>query len=262
VMSDWKGMADAEAGRNGVFAALLARAGITGPAPVFEGQAGFFKQVSSLPGLDPARFGRPGVPFRITLCGMKAYPAQIYAMTAIPAGIAVAREAGGLERIQRVAIATTRRGYLTAGLDPEKWLPETKETADHSLPYITARAMFDGTISNDSYLPEKLREPRVRAFMQKITVQEDPALTALMPRAVPNRITAVLDDGRVITRQVNDLPGFVGRPMGRADVERKFRGNVGKAWPEAQTRAVLDALWQLERQDDLGRLLGKLVIGQ
>jgi 2-methylcitrate dehydratase len=260
VMSDWKGSADAEAARNGVFAALLARGGLTGPAPIFEGTAGFFKQVSSLPGIDPAGFGRPGVPFRITLCGMKAYPAQIYAMTAIPAAVAVAREAGALDRIQRLEIATTRRGYLTAGLDPEKWLPETKETADHSLPYITARAMFDGTISNDSYLPEKLREPRVRAFMQKITVKEDPALTALMPKAVPNRITATLADGRVITRQVDDLPGFVGRPMGRADVERKFRGNVGKYWPEAQTRAVLDALWQLERQDDLGQLLGKLVI--
>ncbi|MDR3669911.1 MAG: MmgE/PrpD family protein [Holophaga sp.] len=262
VMSDWKGIADAEAGRNGVFAARLARAGITGPAPIFEGTAGFFKQVSSLPGIDPERFGRPGVPFRITFCGMKAYPAQIYSMTAIPAGIAVAHEAGSLDRIKSLEIATTRRGLLTAGLDPEKWLPETKETADHSLPYITARAMLDGEISNDSYLPEKLREPRVRALMQKITVKEDPALTALMPKAVPNRITAVLTDGRVITRQVNDLPGFVGRPMGRADVERKFRGNVGKSWSEAQTRAALDALWQLERQDDLAGLLGKFAIAK
>jgi len=52
------------------------------------------------------------------------------------------------------------------------------ETADHSLPYITARAMFDGDITNDSYAPGKLREPRILAFMRKITVREDPALTA------------------------------------------------------------------------------------
>jgi len=43
-LSDWKGLADAEAGRMAVFAALLARAGLTGPAPIFEGNSGFFKQ--------------------------------------------------------------------------------------------------------------------------------------------------------------------------------------------------------------------------
>jgi 2-methylcitrate dehydratase len=120
--------------------------------------------------------------------------------------------------------------------------------------------MADGDISNDSYLPGQLRDPRIRAFMQKITVKEDPALTALMPRAIPNRITAVLDDGRVIAHQVDDMPGFVGRPMGRADVERKFRANVARHWTGPQARAVLDALWDLERQDDLALLLSRFAM--
>src|SRR5665811_2221397 len=46
VLSDWKNLADADAGRNGVFAALLARQGITGPSPIYEGNAGFFKMIS------------------------------------------------------------------------------------------------------------------------------------------------------------------------------------------------------------------------
>src|SRR5258707_1067018 len=45
-VSDWKGIADAEAGRNGVFAATLARGGLTGPAPIFEGRLGFFKLIA------------------------------------------------------------------------------------------------------------------------------------------------------------------------------------------------------------------------
>src|SRR5881397_1437027 len=109
---------------------------------------------------------------------MKAYPAVVYAQTAVVAGVEVARKLGSLDRIAAIEIATTRRGYQRAGSEPEKWSPKNRDTADHSLPYITARAMFDGDITNDSYGPHLLREPRILAFMQKINVSEDPALTA------------------------------------------------------------------------------------
>jgi len=257
-LSDWKGLGDAEAARNGVFAALLARGGITGPAPIFEGRNGFFRLVSGPVDVDVDGFGRRGVPFRINACGMKAYPAQVYTQTAVVAGIAVAKEAGGVDRIAAVEIATTRRGYETAGSEPEKWAPDTRDTADHSLPYITARAMFDGDLTNDSYAPEKLRDPRILAFMRKITVREDPALTARMGGAVPTRVTAILDDGRRISREVDDVPGFVGQPMQRADVERKFHGNVGRRWPQERTAGILRTLWALDRADDVALMLGKL----
>ena len=121
--------------------------------------------------------------------------------------------------------------------------------------------MFDGEINNDSYEPEKFRDPRILAFMRKITVSEDQALTARTgPSTVPTRITAILTDGRRIVREVDDVPGFVGRPMNRADVERKFRGNVGKRWPEERTDAILQALWALDRADDIALLLGKFAV--
>jgi 2-methylcitrate dehydratase len=257
-LSDWKGLADAEAGRNAVFAALLARGGLSGPAPIFEGHSGFFRQVSGPAEVDVNAFGRRGMPFRIHQCSMKAYPAVIYAQTAIVAGIAVAKEVGSLDRIVAIEIATTRRGYQRAGSEPEKWAPDTRDTADHSLPYITARAMFDGDITNDSYAPQMLREPRILAFMRKITVSEDPALTARVGSAVPTRVTAILNDGQRISREVDDTPGFAGRPMNRAEVERKFRGNVGERWPRERTNAILQALWGLDRTDDFAALLGKL----
>ena len=88
--SDWKGIADAEAARNAVFAATLARGGMTGPAPIFEGRKGFFHLVSTQADVDVAAFGGRGRAFKIHQCGMKAYPAVIYAQTAIAAGIAAA----------------------------------------------------------------------------------------------------------------------------------------------------------------------------
>jgi 2-methylcitrate dehydratase len=242
---------------------MLARGGLTGPAPIFEGHKGFFQLVSGSADVDVGAFGGRGVPFRIVQCSMKAYPAVIHSQTAIAAGIAVAHavadKAGSLDRIAAIEIATTRRGYQQTGSEAEKWAPDTRDTADHSLPYITARAMLDGDITNDSYAPQMLRDPRVLAFMHKITVSEDPALTARVGTA-PTRVTAILADGQRISREVDDVPGFAGRPMSRADVERKFRGNIGRRWPQERTDAVLQALWGLDRVDDIGALLGTLTV--
>ncbi len=259
-LSDWKGIADANAVRNGVFAAMLARGGLTGPAPVFEGHSGFFQSVTKPVTIDTGAFGGPASPFRINAVGLKSYPAQVYTQTAIVAAAAVAREVGDLNRIAAIDIATTNRGYVMAGSEPEKWAPDTRDTADHSLPYIVARAMFDGDITNDSYAPSRLRDPAILAFMRKITVKEDPAFAAPRGNAPATRITATLADGRQVVHQIDDMPGFPGRPMARADAERKFRSNVGGRWPAARIRTALDALWGLEAADDVGELLGKLMV--
>jgi 2-methylcitrate dehydratase len=277
-LSDWKGLADAEAARNAVFAARLARAGITGPAPIFEGRKGFFQLISGPAEVDVGAFGstdlgpardrhdnaqvgsnRPaGQPFRIHRCGIKAFPAVVYSQTAIVAAIEVAKEVGDLERIAAIEVATTRRGFQQAGSEPEKWAPDTKETADHSLPYLVARAMFDGDIGNDSYAPDRLRDPRILAFMRRISVKEDPAFATPTGNAPPTRVTATLDGGRQVSRQVDDMPGFPGKPITRAEVERKFRANVGKRWPAERTAAILQACWALDRTDDLRGLLEAL----
>jgi 2-methylcitrate dehydratase len=257
-LSDWKGLADAEAGRNAVFAALLARRGLTGPAPIFEGHAGFFQQVTGPGNVDVAGFGKRGAPFRIHECSLKPYPAVIYTQTAIVAGIEVAKQVGSLDRIAAIEIATTRRGYQRTGAEPEKWSPKTRDTADHSLPYVTARAMFDGDITNESFAPQMIRDPRILEFMRKIAVREDPVLTARGGAAVPTRITATLVDGQRVSREVDYAPGFAGRPMSRTEVERKFRGNVAKRWEPRRTEAILEALWNLERTPELATLLAAL----
>jgi len=254
-----------------VFAAMLARGGLTGPAPIFEGRLGLFKQVSGEADIDVGKFGGRGNQFRINRCGMKAYPAVVYTQTAIVAAMAVADDvtkgapaghdrAAALERIASIEIATSARGLQQTGSEREKWTPATRDTADHSMPYITARAMFDGDITNDSYAPAKLKEPRILAFMQKITVVEDPELTARVGDAVPTRITAIQADGHRVSREINDIPGFAGKPMQRPDIDRKFRGNIGNRWPRQKTDAVLQSLWLLENTRDIGALLATLTV--
>jgi 2-methylcitrate dehydratase len=259
-LSDWKGIADAEASRNAIFGATLARAGLTGPGPVFEGRWGFFKLVAGPADIDTGKFGGRVIPFLIHQCGLKSYPAHITAQTTVPAAIALAKAVGNLDRITALEIGTTRRGKQIAGSDADKWAPDTKETADHSLPYIAARAMLDGDVDNDSYAPEKLHDPRAIALMRKITVKEDPAFATLTVNVPPTRLVATLDDGQRVEQLVDKMPGFPGQPATRTDVERKFRSNIGKRWPREQTDAVLESLWAFDRTDDLTALLNKLAL--
>jgi 2-methylcitrate dehydratase len=253
-ISNWKGLADAEAARNGVFSAALAREGLTGPAPVFEGDAGFFKQVSGPFAIDTSTFGGKGRRFRINDCAVKFYPAQALTQTAIAAGIDVAKQVGDLSRVKSMEIRTSHEGYFSAGMDPEKWAPETSETADHSLPYVTARAMFDKDISHASYSDQALHDPGIRAFMQKIKVVEDPELTRLYPKYYATIVTVTRDDGQTFSKRVDDIPGFATHPMQRADFEQKFRKNVTSRIGKSRTDEALSTLWTLERQSDISRV--------
>jgi 2-methylcitrate dehydratase len=261
-LSDWKGLSVAEAGRNAVFAAMLARGGLTGPAPIFEGGSGFAQQVGGPAEVDVAGFGGQGGAFRLMECSIKPYPAVIYSQTAIVAAIAVAEEVRDLRRIAAIEIATSRRGLQRAGSEPEKWAPQTRETADHSLPFLSARAMFDRDITAASFEPAKFTDPALLAFMRGITVVEDPALTARTGGpggAVPTRLTATLVDGQRVVREVAFAPGFAGRPMTRDEVARKFHGNVGGHWPRARAEGFLAAVWGLERAGDAATLLRHMV---
>ena len=260
VMSDWKGLADAESARNGVFAALLARAGITGPSPIFEGTAGLFKQVSGPFEIDVDQFGGRQGKFRINNCDVKPYPAQGGTITAIPAAVEIAKQAGDLGQISSIVLETPDFTYRSAGRDREKWAPATKETADHSLPFVVARSMLDGTISFDSFSPDAIHDPKALALMAKMTVKPDPALTALAPKQMANRITATLADGRVLTKQVDSVPGLGGMSMQRGDFERKFADNTKKVWSAAQRQTVLDTIWSIDQQDKLDHLMQTLVV--
>jgi 2-methylcitrate dehydratase len=115
VLSNWKGLAGPDAARNSVFAAELARAGISGPTPIFEGDSGFFKLVSGPLDVDTGSFGGRAGRFRINECFIKSYPAQAQTQTAIPAAARVAQAVGDLDRIRSIEIRTTRLGWFNAG---------------------------------------------------------------------------------------------------------------------------------------------------
>ena len=259
-LSMWKGCSFANAGRNGVFSSLLAREGMTGPSPIFEGEMGFFKQVSGPFQINTEEFGGRKGNFKIGETYLKYFPAEIHSQTAIWAALEARKEIGDPNEIESVEIASHEAGYTILGKDPEKWIPATKETADHSLPYIVAMALLEGKIDNSSYAPKKFMSPKTLDFLKKVMVVEDKDLTAMYPEAVANRVTVKLTSGKVISKQVNYHKGHPKNPMSDQDVEKKFRVLTGGQLSKTRAKRALNMLWTLEKVSDVSRLFSALVV--
>ncbi len=259
-LSMWKGVSFPNAARNAVFSAMLARGGMTGPSPIFEGEMGFFKQVSGPFQLDTGGFGGRQGSFKIGGTYLKFFPAEIHSQSAIWAALEARKEIGNINQVTSLEIASHEAGYTILGRDPEKWKPATKETADHSLPYIVASALFDGKIDNSTYTPRKFGDPAVLDFLKKVTVVEDKALSAMYPEAVANRVTITLDSGKEISKQVNYHKGHPKNPMSDQDVEAKFHRLAGKYFSKTQREKVLRTVWDLDKVKDVSEILPSFIV--
>jgi len=259
-LSMWKGCSFANAARNGVFSAMLAREGMTGPSPIFEGEMGFFKQVSGPFEMNIEDFGGRNGSFKIAETYLKFFPAEIHSQTSIWAALEARKEIEKPEDILSVEIASHEAGYTILGRDPEKWNPLTKETADHSLPYIVAMALLEGKIDNSTYSEKKFRDPKVLEFLKKITVIEDEALTHMYPEAVANRVTVKLSSGEVVSKQVDYHKGHPKNPMGDGEVEEKCQRLTKKYLTKNRARRILDAVWDLEKAKDISKVISMMTL--
>lgn len=247
-LSDWKGCSAANASRNAVFAAQLARAGMTGPSPIFEGKMGFFQQVTGEFELDVECFGNASNgDYAILRSLTKTFPTNGELHTAIWAGIELKPQITDINAIQSIRIDTSEFNCRVLA-DSEKWHPTTRETADHSLPYNVARALLDGDITLESYLPANIRAPEVQELMGKTTVAEDPKLTLMFPTQLANRVTVTLTSGDLMTSQVTTGPGGLEQPMSDADFERKFRKMAAPHLGQLSQESVIDFVQSLESQ--------------
>lgn len=257
-LSMWKGASFANAARNAVFSATLAREGMTGPAPIFEGEMGFFNQVSGPFTMDVDGFGREGKDFKVTETFIKYWPAEYHAQTAIWASLEVREKAGSVEDADSILVETHEAGYTILGKDKEKWSPRTRETADHSLPYIVASALIDGSVDVGTYSDRNLGDRRRARLVKKVRVVEDPRLSGMYPsRGMPNRVT-VERAGKKFGAEVDVPLGHPLNPVTRADLEKKFTNLAGPRLGVTRTREVLARLWDLEHEGDIAGLLGLL----
>lgn len=258
-LSHWKGCAFANASRNALFAARIAGEGLTGPAPIFEGEMGFFQQVSGELELPPlgGESEANTEDFMINKTSIKFWPAEYHSQSAIHAALELRPQIPDLAAIQQIDIESFDAAVDIIGKDPEKWQPKTRETADHSLPYCTAVALKEGDVTLASFDQSHLQDAELLELVSRIKIHRNADLTARYPQGIPNRITVTMNDDSTYTAE-NEFPrGHDQNPMSDHEVTEKFNRLAQEVLDPGKAEAILAACWRLEELESLDELLSQ-----
>ena len=250
-LTNMKNTADPLASQAGVIAALMAREGYSGPVEVLEGKEGLFEVLNNVEWHPEVLLDGLGEQFLITRCGYKAFPTEALTHQPISAALQIRQEHHlAPDQIAEVLVETTVRGADILS-DPSKYKPKTRETADHSLPYVIAAALADGAVLPSSFSDEKLQDPVIWDLLGKINVVADPEIDALFPRVKRARVSITTTTGEKYTAQVDHAKGSPENPLTDEELVAKFRANAsGVLTPEQMDKAI-EATWKFEEIDDL-----------
>ncbi|MGE5411691.1 MAG: MmgE/PrpD family protein [Clostridiales bacterium] len=241
-----KNTVDPMAVQSGVFAALMAKKGYSGTEAVFEGKEGLMdvfgpkwdndKMVCDL-----------GKRFKILDCSMKAFPTEALTHTHITCTLKVVTKNNiTYDQIDSVTVSTIARACDIL-FDPHKYRPESRETADHSLPYCIAAALVDHKITTDSFSEEKLKDPRIWEVIDKIKGEASVEFEKMFPAKQPSRVVVRTKDGREFTEYLEYPKGDPREPMTIEDLENKFNALSSKLLSSEKQKQVKEMIFNCEK---------------
>jgi len=247
-ISDWKACAFSNAARNGVFAADLARRGLTGPNEIFEGPKGLMKQLN-IPGVKNLILGRDG-DFMIDKTYIKYWPAEYHSQSAIDACLQLRPKLAG-KKIQSININSFEAAVSIIGSEPEKLRPTSRETADHSMFYCCAAALLDGDVTLATFDEHRLTDPKLLDLIDRTKIVEDPKLNEGYPEGIPNDITISCADGTKLNKRVDFPRGHARNPMTDEEVVAKFHRMAQGVVSNKSAATILDHAWNLDKLTDV-----------
>ena len=256
-ISHWKGCALANASRNAVFCAMLAAKGMTGPEEAFEGKAGFLNSTGIRFEIKP--FADSAEDYRIMRARLKAFPSGYFSQSAIEAVLNLRSQIPDLDDIEEIRLQTFPAGYEVMGSGEANWRPETRESADHSLPFVMAVALIEGTLEIRHYEQLYYKRSDVRALMQKIKVRIGEEPVAAWPDLPLNIVDVELKSGKILSTKVAYHLGHFKRIMTDAEQERKFRPLAEPLLPAKQIDDLLACLRRLDEVEQISELISLTV---
>jgi 2-methylcitrate dehydratase len=250
-LSNWKDFACAEASRKAIFSAQLAQAGMTGPAQVFEGPLGFFHAITRKP------FELPplGEPYGIMRAFTKRFPLGQYSQTVAEAAAQSRAFFKSVDEIAEINIRVSQNAIKIMADSPEKWRPQSHETADHSMPYGAAVVLMYGTIDEHYYEDPYLHDERLLALVARVRAIHSPEADLHEKDYNLCDFELVLKSGERKAVRVEYHRGHFKNPMTDAEMEEKFRSLARKHLPADRTDALLRQLWALEDMPKAGALI-------
>ena len=249
-----KNTVDPMATQSGVLAALLAEKGYTGPEHVIDGKEGLAHCYGPEWKLEVLVDGL-GESWRIERCGMKAFPTEALTHAPISAvlDIVIANDLAP-EVVEKVHIRSLARAADILA-DPSKYDPRSKETADHSLPYVIAAAVADRQVTPAQFEQDKIMDPRIREQLNKVEVVADPEIEKLFPKLQRVIVTIHTTDGREFTKQLDYPKGDPRNPLTDQEVEEKFDALAAPVLSDEARKRLKDAVWSLEKVGSVSELM-------
>lgn len=254
-LSMWKGAAEPMGARSGTFAALLARAGLTGPLTILEGKHGYGKMVAG--SLEEEILGERSGDFQILKSCIKVWPCVVTAQAPIAAALQLRRQKVVPEEIESIAVALSDFGYK----QQQRFLKEeisTRETADHSVAYIVARAFLDGEVRSDHFEERCFKDPRALGLVKKVSFRSDPFLTSLYPESLGANLEVRLRNGNVLKAEVPYPPGHRKNAADDDSMVKKFLALSEKILGKERAHRATEVILSVEAISDLRNLLEAL----
>jgi len=168
-----------------------------------------------------------------------------------------------LDEVKKIIVETHQHALRETGIGEHQWNPESRETADHSAPYVVAATLMDGTVTLRSYNDAHLWNPRLRALMQKVVVVENDSFTLAyerLPVEHRTRVTVEMHSGERLVGESGGDEDDLSAEMSDAKVVDKFRGLTEDALGAKRVAFALDRLWNLEKWADVAVLPADYVI--
>ena len=257
-LSMWKRFNGADAVRNSLQACLLAQVGVEAAVRPFVGKCGFVQKMNMKDDPVPVLRERlnPRIPLRrVSEAFMKRWPVGSVAQSAIQAAIDARSRIEDLSRIRQIRVFAEEGAYdHLVRIRQDPWNPISRETADHSLPYIVAAAVLDGTIGVNSFTPKVVLDPKRQAFIKKVTCTPAPELGShamgkhkRVEMGYLSRVEIELDDGLVVHGDARPFPGHHKNPFTDADLNEKLRENVEPVAGALCAARLTQLLWSLDK---------------
>lgn len=243
-----KNTVDPMAVQSGVFAALMALKGYSGTIAIFEGKEGLMDVFG--PTWDPQRMtGGLGESFKILDCGMKAFPTEALTHTHITATLKVITNNDiNYDEIEQVTVTTIARACDIL-FDSHKYRPESRETADHSLPYCIAAAIVDRQITTNTFSEEKLKDPRIWEVIDKIKGEASLEFEKMFPAKQPSKVVVKTTDGREFSEYLEYPKGDPREPMTIDDLTAKFNALSGQLLSSDRQDEIREMILGCETMD-------------
>ena len=252
-----KNTVDPMATQSGMLAALLAEQGYTGPEHVVDGKEGLTHCFGPEWKLNVLTDGL-GESWRITQCGMKFFPTEALTHAPISATLDLVHEHDlKPDRVEKITIRSLARAADILS-DPSKYDPHTKETADHSLPYVIAAALVDRQVTPAQFTNQKIRDPQIRAQLKKVVVVADPEIEKVFPALQRVVITIRTTDGKEFTKQLDFPKGDPRNPLTDREIEEKFSALASPIMGKAAQKKIMKAVWDLEKLESVSGLMKML----